>query len=281
VCGAAGHDHQRAGAGHGAAPVAELLATLDRVRVQHPGRDAERAPVAEPQVGADPGPERELGVARREHREVLDAEVGDPDHRREPVVAAEPGSDDVGHQVLGLGEVVTGVEGEVDRGALDADAVAVVLAQRAHRVAEAACGEAVPLHRGQAFEDDAWPARRGGQRLQVREPADGVDDPRVGGRRGAVLVPRPPRRQHDDVTVEAAGDVVDLGVRAHGERVAAETELGQPLCPAREPAVAEAVAVALGDRDKTRTFLGHPAEVVAPAVSVDVEHQTHDPRLLR
>ena len=58
VGGAAADDEQVAGPRRGAAAVAEDVAALDRVHVEHGRGHPQRAPVAEPQVGADPRAER-------------------------------------------------------------------------------------------------------------------------------------------------------------------------------------------------------------------------------
>ena len=62
-----------------AAAVAEHVAALERVDVEHGRGDPQRVAVAEPQVGADPGPDREVGVRRAEGGQLVGGEVADPD----------------------------------------------------------------------------------------------------------------------------------------------------------------------------------------------------------
>ena len=262
---------------------ADLLASihryaraLDRMGVEDAGRDPQRGPLTEPERGADPGAEPEVRVLRGQRGEVGGGQVGDPHGRGALVELAETRGDHVGHQLLGLGEVVAAVQGEVDRDALDPDAV-----RSRDGLAQAARGETVTLHRGQPLEQDAGTAGCLAERGQVGQPTDRVDHPRVVGVLGAAALPRPPRREDDDVAVEPGGDVLDLGVRADREGVAAQAETGQPRRTPGQPADAEAVAVALGDRDQAGVRLGHPAEVVTPALAVDVQHQAHQPRLFR
>ena len=57
-------DQQVPALGHRAAAIAERLAALQRVHVEHGGPDPQRPAVAEPQVGADAGPDREVGIGR-------------------------------------------------------------------------------------------------------------------------------------------------------------------------------------------------------------------------
>jgi hypothetical protein len=93
-----------------------------------------------------------------------------------------------------------------------------------------------------------------------------VDHPRV-VREG---VERAPRRQHEDVAVEALLDLGELLVGADREGVHAE-----PLRLAGQPAQAEPVAVALGDRYEPGVPVVHVPEVGTPAVAVDTEGQRH------
>ena len=116
------------------------------------------------------------------------------------------------------------------------------------RLAQVAGGEPVAQHRGHPLEDDpralAGRAAVLGERRQVLEPADGVDHPsgRVVGRR----VERAPRGQHEQRPVEPLADAraAPRRCRRRGcrRRATAALRASRPQ--------AEAVAVALGDRDE-------------------------------
>ena len=106
----------------------------------------------------------------------------------------------------------------------------------------------------------------GGQRGDVLDPADGVDDPLV---EHDVGQERPPRRQHHDVAGEGVERAGHLGVRADRDRADAQRgRLGG------QQVAAESVAVALDDRDDAR---GRPRArgVRAPALGVDVQLEGH------
>ena len=79
VGGAAADHDDVAGLGRGAAPVAEDVAALDGVHVEHGRAHRERPPVAEPEVGADAGAHREVGVVVASRASSSCGEVGDPD----------------------------------------------------------------------------------------------------------------------------------------------------------------------------------------------------------
>ncbi len=83
---------------------------------------------------------------------------------------------------------------------------------------------------------------------------------------------RPPRGEHEQVAVEAGRDLGQLGVGADREGVDAAAT--SPAF-AGQPAEAEAVAVALGDRHQAGGRLGDAAQVAAPAVAVDGQGQAH------
>ena len=65
---AAGHHQDRAGRRGGAAAVAVDVAALDRVHVEHGRPDPQRGAVAEPELGADPGPELVVRVGLPQRR---------------------------------------------------------------------------------------------------------------------------------------------------------------------------------------------------------------------
>ena len=79
VRGAAADDQEVPVLGGGAAAVAEHVAALDLVHVEHGGGDRERAAVAEPQLGADARADVEVGVRRAQRGQLVVGQVADPD----------------------------------------------------------------------------------------------------------------------------------------------------------------------------------------------------------
>ena len=117
--GGAPADHDDvAGLRGAAAAVAEHLATLDLVDVEHGGGRAQRRPVAEPQAGADARADVEVGVGGVQLVELLVGQVRDPDRRTTSVagsVVRQPGTHDVVDETVHLGEVRSARQREVQR----------------------------------------------------------------------------------------------------------------------------------------------------------------------
>jgi hypothetical protein len=216
--------------------------------------------VAEPQRGADAGPELEVGVLVTESRELAVGEVRDPDP-----LGRHPCGHHVGHQPLHLGDVGPLGDREVEGDPLQTHAAD--LGPQADGLAQVAGGEPVPAHRGHPLEDHPGALGPAGQRLEVLKSADGVhhvlveDRPPLG---------RPPRGQHQHGALERLRHLGDLGVGA--DRHGVEAEPGGQLA---EPGDAEAVAVALGHRDDARMAVPDAAQVRVPALAVDVQGEGH------
>jgi len=267
--GRAARDHQDGSAARELpAAVTDDLTALDGVAVQHVGANLEGAAVAEPQLGPDPLAETHLRVGLGEPGHLVAGQVRDPD-----LAGAEPGGDDVGHQLLGFGQVAAVTERQVDARAHHP--YAGPRAGQRRSLAQAASGEAVPLHRGHPLEHDPGVAVAVQELLEVLEPADGADDPVVERRVDRGRLERAPAGQHQEVAVEPAGHGTDLGRRTDGDGVDAEP--GGLPCQPGEP---EPVAVALDHRDQAGPLLGDLAQVCAPTVTLDVQDHAH-PRLLR
>ncbi len=72
-------DHQEVtGLRRGAVAVAEQVAARDLVHVEQGGGHLQRAAVAEPELGADPRAERQVGVGRAQLGQLAGGEVADP-----------------------------------------------------------------------------------------------------------------------------------------------------------------------------------------------------------
>lgn len=251
-----GDHHHHAGSGYPPLPVADPVAGRDRVAVQHRRPDGQGPPIAEPQVGADPRPELHPWVVPAQRVDLRRTDMG-----HEPLLGRgllEP--------ALDLRQV-TVAERQVQGVPLDPDALSGL-----HGGGHVGGREAVPPDRRERFEQHPWPVVAAADRGEIGQPPDGVQDAwsvdRVGEKRS-------PGFEHEDVAVEALLDLGNLGVRADGDGVDA-----QPLGPACQAADAEAVAVALGDRHQTGMVDNDPAQMVAPAGSVDVQGDRHQRRLM-
>ncbi len=262
VRGAAGDHHDGAGARRRAAAVAEHVAALDRVHVEHGRARLQSATITEPQVGADPRAHLEVAV-----RAAHGVELGVGQVRDQHAGGRQAGGHHVGHQPLDLGQVVARGQRQVEGDALEAHPAPGSPGQQVTGSAQVAGGEAVPEHGGTPLQHHPGPVLPGEQGLEVLEPPDGVDHPGVVDH---LLLEGAPRREHEQRPVVAGSGGRDLGVRPHRERVHVE-----PRRPAGQPGHAEAVPVALGDRHQARVGGVEGAQVLAPAVAVDVEGQPH------
>ncbi len=219
----------------------------------------QRAPVAEPQGGAGPRPDRVVGVGGPQLLELGSGQVADPDRD-----AGQARADHVVDQPGGLGEVAAVRERQVQRHALQAAA-----AGGGGDVPQLAGRHAVPAHARHPLQHVARAGLALEEGGQVVRPADGVDDPVV---QGGVEVggERSPGGEHQQPAVVAGGQVGQLGVGADGDGVDP-----QPGRLARQPAEGEAVAVALAHRHQARVGVEHRAQVGAPPVAVDGQGQAH------
>jgi hypothetical protein len=102
----AGDDEDVAGLGSRAAAVAEHVAALDLVDVEHGRGHRERLAIAEPEVGADPRAHVEVGVGGAQRAELARREVADPQG-----AGGQLGCDHVVDEVHDLGEVGAGGQG--------------------------------------------------------------------------------------------------------------------------------------------------------------------------
>ena len=141
------------------------------------------------------------GYAERSVSSSALGEVRDPDRAGRPRL--EPGGHDVGHQPLDLAEV--GAPWPAGRCSATPSTSTPPPARTSRRgLAQPARGEAVA--RIEVIRSSTTRGRLArvaallGEGLEVLEPADGVDHPRVVGRPG---VEGPPRRQHEQRPVEA------------------------------------------------------------------------------
>lgn len=202
------------------------------------------------------------GKAARRLASSAAGQVADPDR-----AGVEFGGDDVVHQPLHLGQVRSLLQWQMQCDALEA--VPPGLLEDPSRCPQGARVHAVAQHRGGAFEYEAR-SRLGVEQVgDVDDTADRVNQSGI----GLLIFRRPertPRREHQQVLVEARLDGRDLVVRPHGQRVDAE-----PLGFACEPGQAEAVAVALDDRHQCGFGVGQRAQVRTPAVTVHVQRQAH------
>ncbi len=198
--GAAGDDHDVPALGRRASAVAEDVAALHLVHVEDRRAHAERAPVAEPEPGADAGPEVEVAVGRC---------AGWPSRRRSGA-RRRPAAR---RARLATTSVISALRPR--RGASRAtSAGAARTPRRRGRPAArrrpprpvARGGEPVPQHRGEQLQHDpgagAGGGSRGRQRREVLQAAQGVDHPRVVGdarpRRAATgSAPAPSRANRD------------------------------------------------------------------------------------
>ncbi len=155
---------------------------------------------------------------------------------------------------------------------MDREPVHPQVAQRGGGRGQLVPVQAVPRHRCLTLDDDPDLALATGQRLDVLDPSDRVDDPVVIGDAGEE---GPPRAEHHDVAAERCQRAGDFVVRADGEHRAAERGgLGG------QQVTAQAVAVALDDRHQSGCALREPAQVASPARGVDVQVEAH-PLILR
>ncbi len=162
VGGAAADDQEVPGPRGLAAAVAERVAAVELVHVEHGRRDVQRGAVAEPELGADPRPDLEVGVRRAELGELVVGEVADPDRGR-----AEAGGHDVVHQPVHLVEVgAVGerqVQGHAREAAAAADPVGGGRGARVRRSRAGACWSSARARTG----------RRAGRRAGRRRRAAG------------------------------------------------------------------------------------------------------------
>ncbi len=168
---------------------------------------------------------------------------------------------------LGLGEVAGPVIGQVDREALD-----LQVAERSNGGRELVAVEAVARHRRLALDDDAAVGVIGGEGSDVLDAADGVDDAGVvarrspsNGRHGESIMTSPEKVSSAPGTSAYVPTAIVLTPRSAASR--------------GEQVAAEAIAVALDDRDDAGRRLGQRTESAAPTLSIDAELERHSHRL--
>jgi len=162
-----------------ASAIAEGVAALDRVHVEHGGPHRERAPVTEPEFGADPRADGEVGVAGGKAIELTAGEVADEDG-----AGGQAGGDDVVDQPGDLAEVAGDVEGEVHRDpGQPAGVRALVHTEGLVCLRELAPTHAVATHRRELLEHVPGLRIAAGEVTDVGQPADGVDHPPTQRRR--------------------------------------------------------------------------------------------------
>ena len=252
VRGAAGDDQDRAGRGGGAAAVAEHVAALDRVHVEDRRADPQRAAVAEPQLGADPRAERRSpGSSCRSVAELGVGQVRDPDAAGAGEPGRRPRRSSAGRPRSGASPCA---QRQVQRDALDGDAGVAAARPASRRLAG---GEAVAPHRGQPLQHHPrrWPAARSARAREVVEPADGVDR-----RAGSQVWRRLSNGRHGVSTSRSPSN------RCATSATSSYVPTARVSTPSRaalrgEPAEAEAVAVALGDRHQAGVGVGDLGEV--------------------
>ena len=252
----------------GAAPVAEDVAALDRVGVQHRRGDPKRVAVAQPQVGADPGAEREVGVRRAQPASSagerwLTRPCGS-EARRRPRRSSAGASRPGGRRASG-GAPQPSSARECPR---EVSAAALQLA--------ALCRDAAS---GEPLEHEARVGVASSRLGQVLEPADGVDDPaaqpraaRDERRRGApggedqqVAVgsgwrPRPaPRRCRPRACRRRLPSPAWSWSQVGAGRVAMEKPYPLPFATGTRPG----------------WTVGDPQQAAPPAVPVDGQRQAH------
>ena len=168
--GAAADDQQVAGAGRGAAAVAEDVAALELVDVEHGRGDAQRLAVAEPQAGADPRPDVEVGVRRRSPAQLVVGQVADPDRGASPSPAATTSF----ISACDLVEVRARGERQVERHAREPcprPRASPAAARRSRAVKPCRC---MLVSRSSTIAGVGLPLE---QVVEVGEPADGVHHP--------------------------------------------------------------------------------------------------------
>lgn len=250
------HDDEPAVRGHLLLPVAEAVALGHTRDVQDGPAVLGRLVVPQPQPRADTRAEVGLRELLLQPREFRGLEVAD-EHRVQRQTgrakAVHPADD-----LLDGVRAVGAVQRQVDREALQPDVLYGGVQMR-----QVLLADTVPLHRGHHLDDDTG-AHEAVHAVDGRHRADDT----VGQRYG--LLAPPERRQDQQIAAEPVLDPGGLVRGADGEDVGAEA--GGLV---REPFVAEAVAVALADGDKTRELLGHLLVVCPPARGVDVERERH------
>ena len=193
------HDQDVPACGAAAAAVAEDVAALDRVHVEHGRASPQRVAVAEPQVGADPRPELEVGVRLRAGRPARRGQVARP----RPCGSGQPGRDHVGHQPVDLGRGASPASGRCSATPSTGDAVAASSSPpRAGRGAVMPCRR-IEVIRSRTTRASGLAvgraARRSSSRPTVWMTRCGRlgDSPRAEG---------PPRGEHQQVAAEAGRD---------------------------------------------------------------------------
>ena len=255
--GATGGDHDPPIAGGLAAAIAEGLTTLDRVYVEHGRAHREGPPITQPQLGADPGPEGDVGMTLAKLRQLGCTQMRDPDR------VVEPGRNRVEHEALRFG--VPATERQVDADPFDLQAS---IAGQIGGLLELRGREAMTLHRGQLLQQHSTL-----HLLEIDEPPDRVDDP-VGLNDGRAVVSKgPPRVEYDEIATEI-GDCVKLGVGADSHRVC--PQCGGLFGQAAQP---EAIAIALCDRHHA-TASENRGGIGPPALLVDMQGEAHQRRLM-
>jgi len=258
--GGAAADHDEVSGGR--RPVLAVSAALSprqRLDVEHRSASRDGAAVTQPEPGADPRAEHDVGMAPTEAREVGTVQMAHPDDAGRQAGAAKPVD-----PVRGLGNRVDtawAVQRQVQRESLQRQPV-----QRRRDRRQLVGADAVPPHRGAALDGDASLSRSRPQRVDVRHGPDGASTRRrVVVRRG-----RCDRREDQHVAREVLVHLGDLSIGADRDRVHAEHGALH-----RQPRVADAVAVALGDRHQPWQLSQHSLVVVAPPRDVDLDRERH------
>ncbi len=269
VGGAAADDDQVAGLRGAATAVAEDVAALDLVDVEHAGRDVERAAVAEPQCGADPGPDLEVLVGGAQPvelvgREVADVERAGRQRRRRPrVVTSRSTSLRWEPWPSGRWMAMPSSRGRSARPARTSAADS-----RSRRLRPCRFMLVTSSSRIRAPGCRSSRATASSTRLTVWTTRDAIrsstSSAAPNGRHGVSTSRSPSKRGATSAS------------SAYVPTATASTPSHCGL--AGEPVEAEAVAVALRDRDQAGGLVGDPAQVAAPAVAVDGEGEAHQRR---
>ena len=236
VRGAAADDDEVAGRRGAVLAVAAALPPGERLDVEHRAARRDRVAVAEPEPGADPGPERDAGVALAQPGEVGGRRGGSP-------TGSSPGGRP---RSAGRSRPLVSATGSTPRGRSSGRCSAKPSRRRPSTAAATAGSSSgrMPCRFIDVRHSTTTRAPCGATCSVLRcetvwmvRPGAGPSSYDVSGPTGVSTRMSPPN---------AVGDLGDLAVGADGDRV--DTEHGALL---REPRVADAVAVALGDRDES------------------------------
>ncbi len=167
-------------------------------------------------------------------------------------------------QPLGLGVATVGVQRQVDRPTLEADA-----SEQGRDLIKIIGTDPMSLHRCEYLDQDAWPITTPSQQFQVVQSGHGSDHRRVRGEFSGELTRWIPRIQDHHITRERLAYDANFGGHADSNRVRTESDrlLGQP-------AQAKPVTVALDHRDDAWGRARHGPEVLPPTLPIQPQGHT-------